>query len=863
MSQTFFAALADRIIRAHRKILLIAVLLTTVAIILITQLRMDSSLDSLMPARDSYAKKLLTDLTDAGHQDVLVVVVSLPESVDLESGKQIVDTFVQEMTSFPLIGQVEARITTQQKRFFSEVLLPHAGLFLSERERLELLDRLTDTSIHRQVQENKRLLLMPMQSGVRELILKDPLGLRHLWLSRWFSQHSFSGLDIDDGYLVDKNRSHLLVFIRPEETARNIKYTKKLMAAASTAANGAISSWQKSHPRAKASPTITFAGGYPLALEDEALTRRDLQSSLIISFVGVTLLFFFVFRQFRILFLMLLPLAMALIWTFGALQLIFGHVNILTGAFAAVLLGLGIDFAVHLLNLYVAANQSQGQTTALHLALTKSGRAILMGGLTTAAAFFALGVSSFRGFQELGIITGIGIIACLTAMLVVLPALLVWQQSRGRTPQSPRTIPNFGIEYLAGPVVAHPRRVVATSLILLTILGVSAVGVSFQHDLQALRPQQAGHMAVEKQIESILGGASGYLLLVMEGNRDEILLNRAWRLEKALERVRGSGKLSHYRSILSYWPAPESQKQALAFFHGHAAELDPERIEATFRQALEENGFQFLPEYASYLDWLRTLVHPKGEVDRQTYQQANLEGLLDLFLADNGPNRKLFTFIYPREGLWHQSDLDILASDIQRTALESGLSNNDFRLAGWPVLTDRLKRLVWQDLGGSLAFAGLAIGVALLLAFRHPLTAALASIPLVAGMVAMLGIMSLISLPFNYANFIVLPLIVGIGIDDGIHIVHRWREESTQNLTLTLRQVGRAVVLTSLTTTIGFGSLVSSHYPALRSIGWVAALGILTCLLASLILLPAVLAWWEQRMIRRKGETATRGHKED
>ncbi len=857
MAQTLFAALADRIVRGHRLILLSAALLTGLSIVLITQLRMDSSLDSLMPSRDSQARKLLADLQEAGPQDVLVVLVSLPEPGDLESGKQVVDAFVEEITSFPHIGYLEARVSSQQKRFFTEVLMPHAALFLSEKERLDLLHRLSDASIHNQVRENKRLLLMPMQGGVRELIVRDPLGLRHLWLSRWFAQRSFAGLDLEDGYLVDKSRRHLLIFIRPEQSARNIEYTKRLMAAVSAAAENAVRNWQQSHPGDPIAPTVSFAGGYPIALEDEALTRRDLQSSFIISFLGVTLLFYLVFRQLRILFLMLLPLGMALIWTFGALQLIFGHVNILTGAFAAVLLGLGIDFAIHLLNLYVEASQSQNQPTALHLALTKSGRAILMGGLTTAAAFFALGASSFRGFQELGIITGVGMIACLTAMLVVLPALLVYQQNRGGILGSARPIPNFGLESLISSVVARPRLVVATSLVLLTILGVSAFDVSFEEELRALRPQQADHMAVEKQLESILGGASGYLLLVLEGDSDAVLLNRAWRIEKALNRLQSAGRLSHYRSILSYWPAPEGQRKALEFFHRHGAELNPDRIEASFKQALQENGFHFLPEYDAYLRWLRTLVQPSGEVDSGTFQQANLQGLLDLFLVGHGQNKKLFTFIYPREGLWRKSDLKRLTLDLQRAVAESGLSQSQWRLAGWPVLTDHLKGLVWQDLGDSLVLAGVAITVALLLALRHPLTAALAIIPLVAGIIAMLGVMALASLPFNYANFIVLPLIVGIGIDDGIHIVHHWREESTQSLTVVLRQIGRAIVLTSLTTTIGFGSLVSSHYPGLRSIGWVTGLGILSCLLAALILLPAVLSWCEQRLPRGHGQRET------
>jgi len=804
-----------------------------------------------MPSRDSQARKLLADLMDAGPQDVLVVVVSVVEPGELESAKQIVDGFVEEMASFPSIGHLEAKVTTRQKKFFSELLLPHAGLFLSEQERFDLLERLSDSSISRQIKENKRLLLMPMQSGVRDLILKDPLGLRHLWLSRWFAQQSFAGLELEDGYLVDKSRSHLLVFIRPKESARNIPYTKRLMVAASAAAETAISSWRKSHPAAAAIPKITFAGGYAIAQEDEALTRRDLQSSLIISFLGVNILFFLVFRKLRFLFLMLLPLAMALIWTFGLLQLIYGHVNILTGAFAAVLLGLGIDFAIHLLNLYVGASQSQDQARALHLALTQSGRAILMGGLTTAVAFFALGISSFRGFQELGIITGIGILACLTAMLVVLPALLVWQQGSAVPSGSARPIPNFGLNYLISPVVTHPRRVVWFSLVLLAALAIAALDTSFEDDLRTLRPKKAGRMAAEKEVESILGGASGYVLLVMEGADDETLLNRAWRLDKALAGLQDADRLSHYRSILAYWPPPESQRLALDFYRRYATELNPDRIEATFKKALEENGFRFLPEYTSYLNWLRTLVRPKGRVDRESFEKANLEQLLDPFLVGQGPSQKLFTFVFPREGLWDKNDLANLSEDLRKTAIESGLNGSEWRLAGWPILTDHLKGLVWRDLGDSLVFAGVAIAVALLLALRNPFSAALAAIPLVGGMVAMLGVMALFSIKFNYANFIVLPLIVGIGIDDGIHIVHRWRQDSKENLPMVLNRIGRAIVLTSLTTTIGFGSLVSSHYPGLRSIGWVTALGILTCLLAALILLPAVLSWVEAKRIEQ------------
>lgn len=847
MSQTFFSSLANLIIRAYRLILVIAVLLTILSVVLITRLHLDFSLESLMPTGDQRARQLLADLRDAGTQDVLVALIKVPGPDQLDGGKEVVDQFVQEMASFPSIGALEARITAQQERFFSKILMPHAVMFLSDPQRQELLERLSDTGIRQQVEENKRLLLMPMQGAASELIARDPLGLRTLWLARWLSEQTFSGLELADGYLVDREHRHLLVFMRPQQPAANINYTKQLMAAVRTASENAIRSWQEAHPDAAAAPSFSFTGGYPIAQQDEALTRSDLQSNVIVSLLGVNLLFLVVYRNPRFLLLIQAPLAMGVIWTFGALELIFGHINMLTGAFAGVQLAMGIDFAIYLLNLYLEACQDHDPATALRLALTKGGYSTLVGGLTTAVAFLALGASSFRGFRELGIIICVGMCACLVTMMVVLPALLVWQQKRTHSLAKTRPVPDFGMNHLIPAVMARPRRVLAGSLVLLVILGASAFRISFNEDMRALRPQKSSTMAMEQELNALLGGASSYLLLVTESKSEEQLLDSAWRLSMALDRLQAEGKVSHYRSILSYLPALENQRQALAFLEQHAAELDSARIQATFRQSLHDYGFKWLPEYDSYLSWLETMLRPSGVLDRQAFEQAGVTALIDPFLVGHGSDRKLITYIYPRAGLWGKSDLTNLTNDLRRNAADQGLAADQWRLGGLPVLVDYLKKVVWQDLRHTLALSLLAIAVVLFLGFRNVRLASLAFIPLIAGMVATLGIMPLLSLQFNYANFIALPIIVGIGIDYGVHLVSRWQEEPAHYLEAGFRETGRAIVLSALTTMVGFGSLLGSSYPGLRSIDWVTSLGVFTCMLAALIMLPAVLVLVKQR----------------
>jgi hypothetical protein len=334
---------------------------------------------------------------------------------------------------------------------------------------------------------------------------------------------------------------------------------------------------------------------------------------------------------------------------------------------------------------------------------------------------------------------------------------------------------------------------------------------------------------------------------VTESKTEEQLLDGAWRLSMALDRLQAEGKVSHYRSVLSYLPALESQRQALAFLEHHGAELDSARIEATFRRSLHDYGFKWLPEYDSYLSWLGTMLRPSGALDRHAFEQAGVTALIDPFLVGHGSDRKLITYIYPRAGLWGKSDLTNLTNDLQRNAADQGLAADQWRLGGLPVLVDYLKKVVWQDLRHTLALSLLAIAVVLFLGFRNVRLASLAFIPLIAGMVATLGIMPLLSLQFNYANFIALPIIVGIGIDYGVHLVSRWQEEPAHYLEAGFRETGRAIVLSALTTMVGFGSLLGSSYPGLRSIDWVTSLGVFTCMLAALIMLPAVLVLVKQR----------------
>jgi predicted RND superfamily exporter protein len=155
------------------------------------------------------------------------------------------------------------------------------------------------------------------------------------------------------------------------------------------------------------------------------------------------------------------------------------------------------------------------------------------------------------------------------------------------------------------------------------------------------------------------------------------------------------------------------------------------------------------------------------------------------------------------------------------------------------LIAIQLRGMVKRDFTLLAPLALAVVLVLLFLHFRHPRWVGMALTPLLSGVAYMLGASALLGLDLNPANAVAIPLILGIGIDDGIHIVHRYQERRDVGIAVEL--TGRAVIMTSLTTMVGFGSLSTSHFPALVSLGQLALLGIGSCLLTSLLLLPSLL----------------------
>jgi uncharacterized protein len=206
------------------------------------------------------------------------------------------------------------------------------------------------------------------------------------------------------------------------------------------------------------------------------------------------------------------------------------------------------------------------------------------------------------------------------------------------------------------------------------------------------------------------------------------------------------------------------------------------------------------------------------------------ENIRSQFASEDGS--RYLVSIYPKEQVW---DIEFLGRFVEQ------MFRLDPRTTGMPpifyVLIDYIRR------DGTLAAILTLIVVFFLLwiDFRSLRMALLAMIPLGVGAIWMVGIMQLFGMMLNIVNVIGIPLILGIGIDDGVHILHRYKSEGHGKLDIVFSSTGKAVVLTSLTTMLAFGSLGFAVYRGLASLGLTLMIGVGTALLATLLVLPALL----------------------
>jgi hopanoid biosynthesis associated RND transporter like protein HpnN len=608
-------------------------------------------------------------------------------------------------------------------------------------------------------------------------------------------------------------------------------------------------------------------------------SQKDTTVASIASLMICSLIFIYGYQQtgrpIKATFCLLVGLAYTMAFTTAVV----GHLNILTITFVPILIGLAIDYGVHLISRYEEElRRGKTQEAALTKAMIYTGQGIFTGALTTAGAFLAMALTDFKGIQEMGIICGGGLTICLIPMMTLLPVLLlrgrqnVIDHEKGNVAERRARIENIWLQ--------RPIAVTVITVILCALAATQMRKVYFDYDL--LNMQSEGLPAVEYEMLLINANkqSTNASKSILFGAVIATNLQEAAMLEHQLTNLPSVAGVESITRFLAEDQTKKLQlikdiKQDLCTVHFQEQDINPVDVPELSRTLYSTAGYlgnaieatrTDEPELSKQLLSLQRSIDElrkemlKGNAAQvqsnslklASFQQALFDDVHDTFEAlqnqdSSGPLRiqdlpsalkdrfigvtgKYLIMVYPKEDVWKRDNQKRFIDDVQKV---------DPTVTGTPVqlyyYTESLRSSYVEAAYYSLA----AIAILVFIHFRSPLSLALALIPVAVGFIWLGGIMGFFGIPLNPANIMTLPLVIGIGVTNGIHILNRFAEEQTPNILA--RSTGKAVLVSGLTAIAGFGSLILAQHRGIRSLGYIMSAGLATCMIAGLTFLPALL----------------------
>ncbi len=813
-----------------------ALLLSLVALVPIRQLRFDTGILSLLPQDDPAVTTFRDTLELFGSLDLLFVVVRIPAEEPVEPYLDFLDELGPRLEALPEVDSVEYSLGDADQLVAD--FLSRAFLLLDDDSRDAALARLTDAGIRRRVQELRRRGLTPQSLVARSLFELDPLGLAELLLANLAESRGALRVDWSSGYLVSEDRRMALLIVRPERPAMESEFAGRLLAEVDAAADEVLARWPAlAGPDPPPPPVVDLGGTYVTVVDDAENITRDVVTSVGTAMLGVLVLFVLTFRRIGVVGYAFLPLFFGLLLALALAGLLFGDLSAASSGFAALLLGLAIDFVIVSYGRYVEERRAGADLTSAVAAMAgTSGRAVVTGALTTAATFFALGVTDFPGLRQMGTLSGLGILILAAAVLVLLPPILAWsdhRHTRVREQAPDLRLHAFGLGHLVTFSFRRPVLVLTLGAAVTLVAGAAATRLHFETDFRQLRPPGSRGVAVQAEVGRAFGTGFESMLIVVRGETDEELLERVHRAADGARELVARGLLSGSDSLATLLPAPREQAAALQWVKDHSELLDGERVRRVFSAAAREEGLR--PEaFARGLDLLAAAAavdRPIGIGDLASNSQA--EKMLRRYVRHDGDRSTALVYL--------RGD-DRAVREAQELVARLGPG---FELTGGNVLGEGLRRRIFRDAIVASVVGSLAVALLLYLEYRRLGDTLLSLVPLAIGIVWMFATMVALGISLNFFSIFVSTMIIGIGVDYGIHLVHRYREHAGEppgEVLFYLRETGRAVVLAALSTTVGFGSLALSHFPAVRSLGVVAILGSLATSLVAITFLPAIFA---------------------
>jgi predicted RND superfamily exporter protein len=763
-----------------------------------------------------------------GGADRIVIVLESDQTIRVEAAGPIIDRIAGAVRPLPGVRRVDGRLSDEYRQFVESEAPRYLLLFFPPPVLEDIGFRLSREGIERGLLQKGEAAGRSEMADAVGAARTDPLGVLAPALRILQPMGGSTNVRVVDGYFAVPDRKIFFLTVEPEQSLAGVESARALV----DAIEAVLDQVRRDELlRPKLAGIRIFAVGRPVAyVQGFEVAVSDARRVSLASAVTVLFLLMLFLRR------PLAPLFIAgtvlfgLVLTGATAFLIFGSVSLVGWLFIAVLVGLGDEFALYIVSHYWVSGDAAGsRTEALASALRRPGPGILLGGLTSAAAFFSLTAMSYPVMVQLGWITALGLVILLATSFTVLPLALSFTR-----PAQVSQSAWYRWTGLADALGRWPRRSLAIWLI--AIAGGLWCARAVRFEPHPWKVVVRGHPATAEldRIQRRLGASFTPIVMLSKGRTAEEALERDRAATQAMDRIWPFAGVAATVSLSRWLPAREQQAENIAYVRTRPGLFSPDRFRRDFLETTARSETPDSVLVTNYLPLVTRFINPEPEtLTLDDLRRLGQGDMIDRHLVREGGEYVVMSYVYLTQLPWAEGALDRFARAV---AERGGPPLAAVRFSGDAVRGATHTSTLKRDILRATAIALGLVGIVLVGRFRRLTLIGLCLVPLVAGLSATLGIMGLLGIELNILTLAIAPLLIGLGVDDGIHMVDRLARGETPSQVI--RETGPPMTITTLTTIAGFACLGLATFRGVRELGLVAAFGLVICLLASLHLVP-------------------------
>ena len=772
-------------------------LFLAIVLFLASRITLEEDVSSLIPSgeQQDILKKVLDQTR---FSDKIIVSISStsgeanPEALT-QYAQQFIDSVNLQLPDY--VKNIQGKVPEEGVREIYDFIYNNLPLFLNEADYQDIESRLGQEPIQERLKTNYKNLISPTGLVTKEYLFKDPLSITVLGLEKLEELQVGDDFEIYNNFLITKDQQHVLLFLTPSlpssETDKNSIFIAELK------------DIQKGLNQKFEGVEGDFFGGVLYSVANAGQIKKDIKITIGIAVGILLLLLVYYYRRIYVPLLLFIPGLLGGITAIAILYLLKGSISAISIGIGAILLGISIDYSLHILTHYKKNSNIQ----KLYKEVTIP---VFMSSSTTAVAFLCLLFVRSEALNDLGIFAAISVAVASVFALILIPLFY-------KVPETLSQDKNTFLDSIAG-IDFHKKYLLIIAMLLLFLGGLFFfTKVEFNKDLSAINFEPEEIKQKENRIQDIAGRASKSVHLITYGNSIDAALESNNDLYKELKELEGQDKISSFSSIGGVVLSTSTQLEKIERWKEFWTPEKRNSIKSDLINQSETFGFK-AESFESFYNLLSKDFNP---ILLNDYRETT-----NLYLDDFISSGEDFATV--------TTSVDVEKDDLE-LLVEKFKGKENLVVIDRQQINESFLGNLREDFNFLIAYSLIAVFIILLFSYRSFELSIFTLLPIVITWIIALGIMALLNIQFNILNIIISTFIFGLGLDYSIFITNGFLKEYETGIRV-LKTYRTSILLSVITTLLGIGALFFAEHPALRSISMVSIIGVLSAVLVAFIL---------------------------